>query len=264
MAIRALEKLGLLDVFRANAFQNHQGLAWRDKSGKALAEMPMMDEEYNLMIGQWRMSSLLLQEVKKYPCVEVKFSHQVVGIEQGEPTERAKVMVHREEHGDDVVLSADWVVGADGANSTVRRSLCIPFEGYTYHKFQMIGTDVLHDFAAENGWDTINFVVDPDDWALVAYTGEDEHGRPFGDGRKLWRIAYSEPLDLDANQEALWERAQKRIKTYTQGRGNCQLTRAVPYKLLQRCAKQGRKGRVVLAGDALHVRTHKQNIGFIR
>ena len=186
----------------------------------------MIDDEYMVAIGQWRMNRLLLEKLGKYSCAEVRYGHPVVGIDQDESNGRAKVMVHRRAEGDDTMFSADWVVAADGANSTVRRSLAIPFEGYTYQGFKMIGVDVLYDFTAENDWTLCNFIVDAEDWAVVVFTGEDEAGEPFGNGRPLWRVAYSEPDNWDASREAVMKRAQERVKHYLKGRQEFEVPRA--------------------------------------
>jgi 2-polyprenyl-6-methoxyphenol hydroxylase-like FAD-dependent oxidoreductase len=80
-----------------------------------------------------------------------------------------KVMAHEAldfnragDHDGDVVYEARYVIGTGGANSAVRRMLCIvlyvspmfqylptmrqPFEGFNYSGWKMIGTDVLYDF----------------------------------------------------------------------------------------------------------------------
>ena len=253
VVLKAFESLGILDTFRTHGSENRDGIAWRDVLGKELAALPLLDDEFVLHLGQWRMNRVLIEELEKFPGVQVRFSHQVVGIEQNDEASGATVMVHHTIRGEDVTFSADWVVGADGANSSVRKMLCIPFEGYTYRDFRMIGIDLLYDFVAEQHWRPLNFVVHPHDWAVVTYTGENENEQPYGNGRKLWRIAYSEPPEWDASHKAVWERAQERVKLYTQGRTDFTIMRAEPYTIQQRCAKQGRKERAVLAGDALHV-----------
>jgi hypothetical protein len=53
----------------------------------------------------------------------------------------------------------------------------------------MIGSDVLYDFPKHQGFTPVNFIVDPVDWAVIAYTGEDENGEPYGTGRPQWRVA---------------------------------------------------------------------------
>lgn len=158
-----------------------------------------------------------------------------------------------EASSDDVIFSADWLLGTDGTNSSVRHCLCIPLEGYSHTKFRMIGADVYYDFIKENNWSLVNFMVDPTDWAVVTYTGQDQNGDPYGNDPPLWRVAYSEPTNLDGAPEKVMERAKKRIARYTRGKEDLEIARAEPYIVHQRCAVQAQKGMVLLAGDALHV-----------
>jgi len=158
-----------------------------------------------------------------------------------------------EASSDDVIFSADWLLGTDGTNSSVRHCLCIPLEGYSHTKFRMIGADVYYDFIKENNWSLVNFMVDPTDWAVVTYTGQDQNGDPYGNDPPLWRVAYSEPTDLDGAPEKVMERAKKRIACYARGKVDLEIARAEPYIVHQRCAAQAQKVMVLLAGDALHV-----------
>jgi 2-polyprenyl-6-methoxyphenol hydroxylase-like FAD-dependent oxidoreductase len=54
-----------------------------------------------------------------------------------------KVMVNQRNLVDeDFMFEADYVLASDGANSSVRRMMCIPFEGLSFQEFKMIGCDV--------------------------------------------------------------------------------------------------------------------------
>ena len=116
----------------------------------------------------------------------------------------------------------------------------------------MIGTDVVYDYIKEEGFSPLNFVCHPDHWAVIAYSGQDEGMLPQGSGQPQWRVAYTEPSNLPGGSADYIERAHERLKLYHKGSGNYKLLRAEPYINHQRCASQARKGRVVLAGDALH------------
>jgi 3-(3-hydroxy-phenyl)propionate hydroxylase len=160
-------------------------------------------------------------------------------------------MAHETASDNDVGYTANWVVGTDGANSNVRRNLCIPFEGFSFTDMRMIGADVYYDFREE--YDTVmNFIVDPEDWAVVIYTGQHKDMKPAGEAPPLWRVAYVESPELSSKPEDIFERAKERCARYTNDRKSLDVTRAEPYRLHQRCAAQAIKGRVVLAGDALH------------
>lgn len=254
VVIRALRELGILDLIKEHAHLNRDGIRWRNMQGMELAHVPVPDGEYILLIGQKRVNDLILKELDKYPSVKVCFNHQFVGCEQDE--NRVKVMFHEAtaRKDDDSIVTADWLVGADGVNSTVRRSLCIPFEGISFADFRVIGTDVFYDFSVD-GYATMNYIRDPEHWCGMLYTGENKDGKAFGESPPLWRVAYKESTDLSPKKEDILERAQQRLKRYVKKApegGQFDIFRAEPYRVHQRCAAQAMKGRVVLAGDALH------------
>jgi 3-(3-hydroxy-phenyl)propionate hydroxylase len=99
VVISVLRKLGILSTVIDHAFLNHEGAVWRDIHGKELAQLKLQGDEDGefggvLLIGQRKMNGLILEELKKYPCVQVRFGQRVVGIEDI-PTEGVvKVMAH--------------------------------------------------------------------------------------------------------------------------------------------------------------------------
>jgi 2-polyprenyl-6-methoxyphenol hydroxylase-like FAD-dependent oxidoreductase len=255
---RVLHDLGLTDAIQKYAYLNHDGVVWRNLDGKKLAQLPLGADDSDIFsgvyqIGQARMNGLVLEKIKLCPSVDVKFGCRCVGIDDDPASRTVKVMVHPLGLPDnDVFYEAQYVLAADGAQSAVRRMLCIPFEGYTLSEFKMIGTDVLFDYEKEFGWTSLNFFVDPVDWAVIAYTGQynSAPGAPKT-MRPQWRVAYAEPVDIPEGKE-IYDRAEQRMKAYMKDRTDYHIVRAEPYYMHQRCATHARKGRVMLAGDALH------------
>ena len=92
-------------------------------------------------------------------------------------------------------MRADWVVGSDGARSTVRRLLGLDFEGHTWPD-RFVATNIEYDFSA-HGYADANMVCDPVNWAVIAKLGRDN----------LWRVTYGEDASLD-EMEALWQAAK--------------------------------------------------------
>lgn len=256
-----LRGLGILDLVMQHAFLNTEGVAWRDPQGRVLARLPLGDNtsktsirdaafEGVLLIGQAKMNGLILQEIQKHPSVQVRFGQRVVGINSS--ADCVDVMTtHANVVDGDRTWRARYVLGCDGTNSSVRRAMCIPFQGFTWPDFRMVGTDVVYDFVGENGWTPLNFVVDDegDAAAVVAYTGEDD-SKQRG---PQWRIAFLEASNLPSSREEVRARALNRIPKYLKPSKDFTLNRADVFWMHQRCARQGRKGRVLLAGDALHV-----------
>lgn len=258
VVIPPLTKLGIIDKVKEQAYLNRDGISWRSLDGRKLAHLPLGSSDPDdfggvLLFGQYRMANLLLEELKNYPSVEVRFGLRYGGVDDSPEADQVKVLVHSEELGiTDQILGAKYVLAADGANSTVRRSLCITFDGFTYSDWKMIGANVVYDFVGEEKYSNVNFVVHPEHFAVIAYTGQDAYDLPRGSGSPLWRLAYIEPPNLPSSRVDYLERAHERAPLWMRGSKDFKILRAEPYINSQRCASQARKGRVVLAGDALH------------
>lgn len=228
VVIDALDELGILDKVKEQAYLNRNGVSWRDGQGNELGLLKIPDDKYVLLLGQKRLNDLLLKELQSYPTVSVRFDQRYVGCEQDTDSQNAKLMVHRQGlvDDDDYFVTGDWVVGADGAKSMVRQSLCIPFEGFTFKSFQVIGIDVYHDFT-QHGWSLMNYVRDPEHWCGMLYTGENKEGVS---GTPLWRVAYAEPVDLSMKREDIRTRAADRMRHYAPGVTEFDIKRAEPYR----------------------------------
>jgi len=142
-------------------------------------------------------------------------------------------------------LRADYVIGCDGGRSTVRKSLGIEFEGFTWpERFLVITTKF--DFAAALGCSFRNYMADPTEWTnLFKVAGDDLKGR--------WRAVYNtreEESDEEALSDASVRARLARIHVPEAERDYLHLNL---YNVHQRVAKQFRKGRVFLCGDAAHV-----------
>lgn len=148
VVIPVLRELGILDIVLKNAFLNGEGVTWRELDSNTLGHLPLSSSisgEFGgvLLFGQSRMNALILEELKKYPSVEVRFGLRCVGIEDMPSSSGVKVMVHQWNLADeDIIFEADYVLAADGANSSVLRMMCIPFEGFSFQEWKMIGCDV--------------------------------------------------------------------------------------------------------------------------
>jgi 3-(3-hydroxy-phenyl)propionate hydroxylase len=142
-------------------------------------------------------------------------------------------------------LRADYVIGCDGGRSTVRKSIGVEFEGFTWpERFLVITTKF--DFAAALGCCLRNYMADPQEWTnLFKVAGDDLTGR--------WRAVFNTRED-ESDEEALSDAAVRarlgRIYVPEAERDYLHLNL---YNVHQRVAKQFRRGRVFLCGDAAHV-----------
>jgi 3-(3-hydroxy-phenyl)propionate hydroxylase len=140
---------------------------------------------------------------------------------------------------------ADYVIGADGGRSTVRKQLGIEFEGYTWPERFLVVTTKF-DFAAALGCCNRNYMADPTEWTnLFKVAGDDLKGR--------WRAVFNtraEETDEEALSDAAVRARLARIYVPEEERHYLHLNL---YSVHQRVAKSFRKGRVFLCGDAAHV-----------
>jgi len=142
-------------------------------------------------------------------------------------------------------FEADYVIGCDGGRSTVRKSLGIEFEGFTWPERFLVVTTKF-DFARALGCCFRDYMADPDEWTnLFKVAGDDLKGR--------WRAVYNTRQD-ESDEEALSDASVRarlaRIRVPEAERDYLHLNL---YNVHQRVAKSFRKGRVFLCGDAAHV-----------
>ncbi|KAK7214894.1 hypothetical protein V2G26_002897 [Clonostachys chloroleuca] len=86
-------------------------------------------------------------------------------------------------------MTADYVVGCDGANSVIRKQLFgADFPGYTWN-LTIIATNVYYDFESY-GWSDSNFVIHPDNYYMAAHIKKDG----------LWRVSFGEVPGLTMDE----------------------------------------------------------------
>ncbi|HWD03798.1 MAG TPA: NAD(P)/FAD-dependent oxidoreductase [Amycolatopsis sp.] len=170
--------------------------------------------------------------------VEVRFGTPVTGVSQ---TADAATVDTTEGP-----ITADYVVGSDGGRSTVRKALGIEFEGYTWpERFLVLTT--LFDFQSELDCSYRNYWADPREWVnLFKVAGDDGKGR--------WRAVFPTTVG-ESDEEAVGdEGARARLSGLALSADPAdQLVHRMLYNVHQRVAKDFRRGRVFLAGDAAHV-----------
>ena len=189
---------------------------------------------YHLHMGQDALADAALTVLAGHPNVTVRWGARVAGLRQD--AEGVDLDVETAEGSE--TLRAAWVVGADGARSTVRRLLDVEFVGFTWPD-RFVACNIRFDFH-ELGYGDATMCADPEHWAVIAHINR----------TNLWRVTYGEDAALP--EETAAERARERLKFYTRGRP-FEIVQASPYRVHERHAERFRVGRVLLAGDAAHV-----------
>jgi len=238
--LEILAELGLIDEYIAQGLVARTFQFWDRPTRRLIAEFDfsrLRDETaYPLVVQteQHKLAKMAIERLRCMPNAEVLLGCAVSGISQDEK----QVMVTGERH-----FAADYVIAADGGRSTVRKQLEIEFEGYTWpERFLVITTKF--DFQAELGCCLRTYMADPDEWTnLFKVAGDDLKGR--------WRAVFNTRPD-ESDEEALSDDSVRARLTrcYAQ---NADWLHLNLYSVHQRVAKNFRKGRVFLCGDAAHV-----------
>ncbi|KAH7355736.1 hypothetical protein BKA66DRAFT_539813 [Pyrenochaeta sp. MPI-SDFR-AT-0127] len=243
-AMRELIRAGVADDLRAAGFLP-KGVSWRKFNGDVIATLDAEvlgdDPERMYCLPLDQLGALIFRHLQQQKGVHIHFRHEVVGL--GQDDDKAWVEVKTLTGAK--TLEADYIVGCDGANSKIRRSLFGDWEfpGTTWDK-QIVATNTYYDFT-KFGWNDSNFIIHPEHWYMAA--------RITNDG--LWRVTYGEN-QVGLTREELLERQPKKFKEILPGHPDPKDYKIVnfsPYKVHQRLAQKMRVGRVLLAADAAHL-----------
>ena len=245
-SLLALQDMGLLDEFDRMGVRIHRfGIHVPEFDFHESISAELMQDVtfgYWLNAGQDALGALARARCEK-SGVKILFDHRLMGLEQ---TDR-RVIARISTPAGDITLTAEWLIGADGARSAVRKLCGLKFEGHTWPN-RFIATNIYCDFAAL-GYEKANFICDPVYSGMIAVVNAEG----------LWRLTYQEGGELPV--ETFMERLPERYAHFIPASSRYELKTANPYTLHQRCAERLREGRVFLAGDAAHATNPMGGLG---
>ena len=242
--------LDLLDQFDGiPAELEAQGLRarhwqYRDRREGAIVTWDMdvlkndTNHPYRLQTEQWKLTHLIEGRLKAYPHAELRFNHKVVGATPGDG--RASVTVETPD-GETVEIGGRYVIGCDGANSQVRQTMGIEYEGLTFPElFLSISTT----FEYKDAWPDltyVNYIADPDEWLVLLRVVD------------CWRVLFPTALDEDREKALSDEMVQARLRTVVDTGEPFEVVHGTHYGVHQRVATSYRVGNILLAGDSAHI-----------
>ena len=195
-----------------------------------------------LQYEQYKLTRDISERYRSAGDFDVRFSHRVLDVVQ----DGDGVDVGIEGPDGRQSLRCDYLVGADGGRSTVRRSQAIAFDGFTYdERFIKIATDF--DFIdARPQFTYRNYVSDPQEWCnLFKVRGESERG--------LWRAIFPTRDDEIGDSALEPDAIEARLQRFFPKNGRYDIAYVNLYSVSQRVAQTFNTGRVLLAGDSAHV-----------
>ena len=204
----------------------------------------------------------LLKDETRHPwvlqCEQDKLSRTLFAMARDVPdiefrTEAKVVDCSQSAGGVEVIVEADgkqerhqgiYLVGADGARSTVRKRIGVEFEGFTYpERFMIIGTP--YDFE-QDGYAYRNYISDPEEWYnlfKISWKG------PPGVYRLVVPV---QPEEATEGDEVL-ETCQRKLQRFQPRSEPYEIVIHDAYVVSQRVAATFRVGRVLLVGDSAHL-----------
>jgi 2-polyprenyl-6-methoxyphenol hydroxylase-like FAD-dependent oxidoreductase len=200
------------------------------------------------------LESVLLQHARGYEHADIRFGHELLGFERTACGVNATIRGH----SSDMVtrVHAQYMVGADGAHSTVRDLLGIQMDGpeNVSRALSMLFRADLTPYVKDRPI-LLCMIRNPDAPGLLAWTGTD--------GRWCFNMHFPEDAELeDVSSERAMELIRAAVGVPVLP---VEILSCAPFISSARVAQSYRRGRVFLAGDAAHEMTpaggHGMNTG---
>lgn len=227
-----LQELGLVEsILQDGLVARHT--QHRDRKTGVIAEFDMAllrgetNHPYRVQYEQFRYTRLVHGRLD----AEVKFDAAVATVSRNDDCVEITLEDGSRHQG-------DYLIGADGAASAVRRALGIEFEGMTFpERFFVVSTPF--DFArALHRLCHVNYIADTEEFCvLLKLPG-------------LWRCLF--PTQDESDAEVLAS-AQQKLQGVFRKQEPYETVHRTLYRVHQRVATKYRVGRVFLAGDAAHI-----------
>lgn len=232
-----LERLGLLrDCIDAGFLR--QSFGWHIHSTGEMIEwscLPTSADGQALHLHQGLFSKVLARHVAQHSNIEIRYETRLMACSQHPDG----VVAELEGTGGHERLDADFLVGADGANSTVRRDvLGAEFYGVTWPE-RYIATNTRIDLSSV-GYSPTVMQIDQKHGAVICKIDESD----------VWRVTFVENPELPL--EGLPERINAMFAHHLPDLPY-EVVAFAPYRMHQRVADKMRVGRILLVGDAGHV-----------
>ena len=191
---------------------------------------------FRVQAEQFKLCYILRDMLADYPNVEIVYNARATAVRQDDNSATVTINDGEKE------FTGKYVVGADGANSIVRRTLDIPFDGFTWSERFLVVT-VPFDFkAAFPGLSSVSYVADPQEWYFLLEI-------PGG----KWRVMFPTRAEEKDGDIVTDRRVQERLaRVYDKG-SPYEVVHRTLYNVHQRVAETYRVGRLIITGDAAHI-----------
>ena len=237
-----LEEMGLLDTLEA------QGLRapiyqYRNRSTGEVLSLDMGEisdvarHPYRLQCEQFKLTRLIALKLNAHAHGRILFQRRLTHFVQDDDG----VTVFVETPTSVETYRCDFLIGADGANSLIRKLTGIEFTGFTYpEKFLTLSTT----YPVENAYPDLAYVAymaDPKEWCVLIRVTD------------FWRVLVP-AAEAESDVALLSDAKATSVFAGLLGPDVAVATsHRTVYRVHQRVANTYRQGRVLLMGDAAHL-----------
>lgn len=238
-SLEMLDDLGVLEPVMEKGLVS-TGFQYRDRRTGPIADLDLgvLSEDtrfpFRVQLEQSKLTPIVLEILQGMDNVTVHFGQRVVQAETDGTTATVTTEV-----GD--TFTADWVLGADGANSQVRQTAGFTFEGMTYPERFLVASTTEDLESILPGISAVNYVFDPTEWLVLLRTPEH------------WRVLFPTDPETPDEVESDPARVQERMRGVADIGRDWDVLHTTLYRVHQRVADTFRKGRLLLMGDAAHI-----------
>jgi len=246
-SLRTFQAVGLADNVLPHTTPWH-AMRFMTPKGRCFADIQPKTDEFgwsrrNAFI-QPLADRVLFEGLQRFDNVKVLFGRELQGFEQ---SDSGVQLTLKNAEGRSERLQAKYLIGCDGGNSLVRRSLDISFEGKT----------------APNQWIVVDIANDPLSTPHVYLCCDPV--RPYVSAALPHGVRRFEFMVMPGETEAELskpENMRKLLAKVLPDPDRIELIRSRVYTHNARLAGRFRQGRVLLAGDAAHIMPVWQGQGY--
>jgi 3-(3-hydroxy-phenyl)propionate hydroxylase len=237
-----LEEMGVLEALIADGLKAPV-YQYRNRSTGNVISLDMTEigdvvrYPFRLQCEQFKLARLLTGLLAEHEHGDMRFNHRLLSYEQdGDGVTCLIEGPMAVEH-----IRCDYLIGADGASSTVRKLVGIGFDGFTYPERFLTLSTAYPVHAHYEGLANVSYMSDEKEWCVLL--------RVPG----LWRVLV--PSREQESDESLLSDAKKTavFDGLVPDGAAIETHHRTLYRVHQRVAATFRVGRVLLAGDAAHL-----------
>ncbi len=200
---------------------------------------------YRLQCEQWKLAVAIADAVAAERKVNVMFGAKATGFRQDDDG----VVVDVTSDTETRQLRAKFLIGSDGARSTIRDALGLPFEGETYPETTLLATTTVQFNEHLEGLSNVSYCWKAGgNFALLRVPGR-------------WRVSIYPREDMPIDDQLTEEAIEASLQQIVSRPERYDIIEKRPYRVHQRIVPRYGEGRVWLAGDAAHLNSPTGGMG---